>query len=245
MKNIRLPLGVGAVCLAFLLLFHTNTVAEEFSYENMTRARMKLDPAFDFEAYAESYMRCFRPVVYKTYRNDEFQFRDKKLETIQLMKKAAEQFSPDTRMSLLTDLTLGEYDFDNSAFPIVESTGRHFWYTPSPGSEGDLPRRYEIYFDNRELIATMPLPEDKARELIARRRSRSGSVNRSVEATIIFTVTKMKNSSDEFYTTIQSATIYEDKNRTRQLYRIVKPQDKVSEKVESGQEERQRQTPTR
>lgn len=196
--------------------------AEEFSYRNLTSARMKLDKHFDFEANADSYMQAFRYDIYKAYRNDEFQFRRKLSETVEMMKEAAEQFSLDSEMTLNVRLTLGNYDFDNQEFPIIEMNGSNYWYKNCPYHRGNLPSSYSVHLTNKSLVRSIPMSERNAEAFIAARKTSYGSVNRTIEGVIRFKIVKLRGEKNEFDVEVQSARFFADEARTRMLHSVVK-----------------------
>lgn len=196
--------------------------AEEFSYRNLTSARMKLDKHFDFEANAASYMQAFRYDIYKAYRNDEFQFRRKLSETKEMMKEAAEQFSLDSEMTLNVRLTLGNYNFDNQEFPIIEMNGSNYWYKNCPYHRGNLPSSYSVHLTNKSLVRSIPMSEWNAEAFIAARKTSYGSVNRTIEGIIRFKIVRLRGDKNEFDVEVQSAKFFADEARTRMLHSVVK-----------------------
>ena len=98
-------------------------------------ARMKLDKFFDYDVNAEGYMQAFRPDVYRAYRNDEFQFRRKKQETVEMMKAAAEKSPLEAVLTLKAGLRFGSYDFTPSNIPLTATYGSRtsVMYTHSEG----------------------------------------------------------------------------------------------------------------
>ena len=223
----------ATIVALFVCVAGGTAVAHDFSYDNLMIARMKMDEGFDYEAFAESYMQVFRPVVYKSYRDDEFQFRKKKKETIELMKKAAKNFDLTKDFTINTTMTLGKYDFDKQEFPVIQATDTHYWYKNRPRYGSDLPSSYKIFFSNHDLIRTVPMPEERAGEFIAQRKDRSGRINRVVQCTLKFRIERIRTSNQEFSVTIESAKFYDDKGRTRQIHQIErpkKPKKKADEK---------------
>ena len=214
------------VAITVLLVVGSSVQAESFNYENMMKARMKLDPVFDFEGTADSYMRVFRPVIFKKYNDDEFQLRAKRRETIELMRNSAERFRLETAFVMRATLTLGEYDFDAQQFPVVESDGSYHWSTRIPRYANDLPERFKIFFYNPELIHAVSMSEAAAREFIRTRKNRYGDVQRNIQTELRFTILEMKNLTDEFYVELQSAKFYADKAGTRVLYEVKKQTEK-------------------
>ena len=210
---------------------NTRANAQGFDYRSMMSARMKLDPYFDFEEYAASYMQALRPTVYQSCRNDEFQFFAKRKETMELMKRAAEAFSLDQQFTLNTTVTIGNYDFEKAAFPIVESSETHYWYTNRPKYCPKLPSKYVIFLANRELISSISMTPEMAQRFIAGRKNSYGQVNRKVEAIIRFKIRELRPERHEFNVEIVSAHFYADRNRTRLIHSVRKPEDKVQKLI--------------
>lgn len=197
--------------------------AHDFSWDNLLLSKMKIQKGFDYEAHVDSYMKVFRPVVWKRYQNDEFELEDKRRETLSLMKDRVDAFQIEEEMELNGTMTLGGYDFDNLEFPIKEATESHYWYK-SRYTSSDFPSSFSIYFSNPELIRTLPMEKDEARSFITRRKDRYGNVDRRIQMTLKFTVSKMKNAHDEFLVEIKSARFYDDKGRTRLVHQVTTPQ---------------------
>jgi hypothetical protein len=225
-RSIRLALVIAALTSVDPLQ------AEEFSYRNLTSARMKLDKHFDFEANADSYMQAFRYDIYKAYRNDEFQFRRKLSETVGMMKEAAEQFSLDAEMTLNVRLTLGNYNFAKQDFPIIEMNGSNYWYKNCPYHRGNLPSSYSVHLTNKTLIRSIPMSERNAEAFIAARKTSYGSVNRSIEGVIRFKILKLRGEKNEFDVEVQSARFFADEARTRVLHSVVKKDESKAKKSE-------------
>lgn len=213
-----------AVTITALALVHP-LQAEEFTYRNLTSARMKLDKHFDFTANADSYMQAFRYDVYKAYRNDEFQFRKKLSETVEMMKEAAERFSLDAEMTLNVRLTLGNYNFDKQEFPIIEMNSSNYWYKNCPYHRGNLPSSYSVHLTNKSLIRSLPMSEWNAEAFIIARKSRYGDVNRTIEGVIRFKILKLRDEANEFDVEVQSAKFFSDNARTQLLHSIVKKEE--------------------
>ena len=195
---------------------------------------MKLDTSFDYEAYADSYMKVFRPVVYKTYRNDEFMLCVKRTETVGLMKRAVAAISLDTEFVLRTELSIGKYDFGQGQFPVKEASDNHYWYKSAPHYSEDLPSRFEVYLSNPELIQAIPMSEQQAQAFLASRKNRYGDINRSVHAEIRFKIVRLRNGQDEFDVEIQSAQFFDRQGSTHVLHKVQRKADEQPEETASG-----------
>lgn len=208
-----------AVFTIMFLMISANSFANDFSWDNLLLARMKIQKGFDFEAYVDSYMKVYRPVVWKRSQNDEFELEDKRLETLSLMKERVESFSVEQEMELNCSMTLKGYDFENSEFPVKEAEESYYWYKYRY-TNSDFPSKLSIYFSNPEIIRTLPMDKDAARSFISRRKDRYGNIDRTVQVSLKFKIVKLKNERDEFLVEIQSARFYDDKGRTRLVHQI-------------------------
>lgn len=206
----------------FVPLASAPVMAHDFSWENLQTASMKLNKQFDFEANVDGYMQAYRPDVWKRYRNDEFALEEKRIETIELMKKRAEKFAIDEDFVLNVRLDLGKYDFRESRFPIENMTETHYWYA-SKYSVGDLPGQFTVRFSNVSLMNAIPMAKESASDFVKRHKDSYGQVNRAVSATILFRLVELKHKDNEFVAEIQSAKVFEDTAKTRLLHEFKKP----------------------
>lgn len=207
--------------------------AHDFSWENLQTASMKLNKQFDYEAHVDGYMQAYRPDLWKRYRDDEFALEEKRVETIELMKKRAEKFSLDEDFVLNVRLDLGKYDFRESRFPIENMTENYYWYA-SKYSVGDLPGQFTVRFSNVSLLSVIPMSKESANDFVKRNKNSYGQVNRTVSATIWFRLTELKHKDSEFVAEIQSAKIYEDAAKTRLMHEFKKPPAPKKDSNESG-----------
>ena len=196
--------------------------AHDFSWENLQTASMKLNKQFDFEANVDGYMQAYRPDIWKRYHNDEFALEEKRVETIELMKKRSEKFSLDEDFVLNVRLDLGKYDFRESRFPIENMTETHYWYV-SKYPVGDLPGQFTIRFSNVSLLNAIPMVKESANDFVKRHKDSYGQVNRAVSATILFRLVELNHKDNEFVAEIQSAKVFEDTAKTRLLHEFKKP----------------------
>lgn len=208
---------IMTILIPGLLLPALRGQAHDFSWDNFLLARMKLDKGFDYRAHADSYMQVFRPTVWKTYKNDEFELEDKRNETVDLMKSRVDDFSLDETFTLNTRLEIGKYDFDQNSFPVENMSENHYWYEYKY-SNADFPSTFKVYLSNTEVLSAIPMEKSVASDFVKRRRDRYGNINRYLHATIKFKIVKLKNGRDEFVGEIQSAKIFDDEGRTRVVY---------------------------
>ena len=200
----------------------TETMAHDFTWENLLYAKVKLDKDFDFDTYVDDYLIAFRLAVWKRYRNDEFQLAKKRAEALRIFRERVDDFDLNQDFVIRANLTIGKYDFKRSAFPIEEATERHYWHEHRyTGSE--FPDDINVFFKNPELIGYVRVPPDAAERFLSTRKNRRGDVNRQVFANIRIRVCSMKNERNELWSEIRWAQFFSDNKRTALLYETPKP----------------------
>lgn len=155
-------------------------MSAEFSYDEVLPVYLKLDKSLIVDDLVVSYMEKYRPEVWRKYKDDEFEFKEKKAETLRFMKERIAAANPDVPFTILTNFSFGEYKFETEKFEF------------SPFSEGlyfsvsyccnELPRKIDVFFLNPDIVDGIPMPKDAARQFLASRKSQYGDIDRNVTA---------------------------------------------------------------
>ena len=198
------------LCALLFFTYSSSILAHDLSWDNLMLASVKLQSNFDYEANVTSYMKLYRPDVWKKYRNDEFMFHDKKQETIEIMKKNFASFSLDEEFVTYTTLKFEDYDFSNEEFP-VKSLSETTYFSKSIWRSGSFPKTYKVFLTNPDKVKNLSMPKDRAREFLQSRKSKvTGRVNRKVYLRLKFKVKSLKNGKDELLAEITEAKFYKD-----------------------------------
>jgi hypothetical protein len=209
------------------------TTPHDFNWENLLYATIKLDKDFDFEAHIDDYLIAFRPAVWKQYRNDEFRLAEKRAEALRAFRERVGEFDMNQEFLILTSLTFGKYDFERSVFPIDQANENHYWYEYRY-TDTEFPRRIMVFFKNPGLIGQIPMAADAAEEFLAARKSRGGSVDRRVYASIRVRVDSVKSRPGELWSEVRWAQFFSDRGRERLLYETPKPPPAEARKTEES-----------
>lgn len=209
------------------------TTPHDFNWENLLYATIKLDKDFDFEAHVDDYLMAFRSAVWKQYRNDEFRLAEKRADALRVFRERVGEFDIDREFLILTSLTFGKYDFERSVFPIDQANENHFWYEYRYTGT-DFPHKIMVFFKNPRLIGQIPMAADAAEEFLAARKSRSGSVDRRVYASIRVRVVSVKSRPNELWSEIRWAQFFSDSGREKLLCETPKPPPAKPRKTEES-----------
>jgi hypothetical protein len=213
----------SVMCLALLIAPGRGAEPEpyEFKWETLLYATIKLDKKFDYTEHADGLMQALRPSVWASARDNEFQLTKERKATIAQVQESVEAFSLDRDILLHPSLELGKYDFDKKAFPVENMSATQYWYA-NANVGGSLPYSFHVYFTNRELLAWVPMDEEKAEAFIKRRTTKYGGVDRHVKASVQLRVVRLRDNGGELAGEIQSATVFEDANMTHTVFEVKK-----------------------
>ena len=216
----------------------TGQPVHEFRWHNLLLARDKVDDNFTLDDYVDDYMQSTRKRVWEQARNDEFQLQRKRAETLAIIKKRLSDFEMDRDFMLKTQLTFQSYDFKNEMFPIKEATESNYWYAYSDEYSDDLPSRIEVYLTDPKMISGIPMDMQAAERFVTSRKTRNGSIDRRVYASIRLRITGVRSSGD-LNAEVRWAQLFSDSGRTRLLYET--PKSPMTEKADPGGNERDSQ----
>lgn len=204
-----------AAAVASTLLFTSSASAiNDFSWTNLMLASVKLNSNFDYETYVDSYMKEYRNPVYKRYRNDEFNMRTKRAETIEMMKERIRNFDLDEPFIINTSVEMGKYNFDTESFPIQGIGANSYFYERNYA--GDFPNTYKVRFSNFELIGDIEMAPGEAEDFIAQRKDSYGSINRKLPIRLKFKIVD-REANDMLIAEFIEVKVYEERNFSKTL----------------------------
>lgn len=196
-------------------LFTSNvSAANDFSWTNLMLASVKLNPNFDYQTYVDSYMEEYRNPVYKRYRNDEFNMRSKREETIEIMKERVRNFDLDEEFIINTSVEMGKYNFEDELFPVQGIGANSYFYERNHA--GEFPYRYKVKFSNFDLIGDIEMEPNEAEAFIDQRKNNYGSINRELPIQLKFKIVD-RESDDTLIAKLVDATVYQDRNYSKEL----------------------------
>ncbi|ELQ9312218.1 DUF4852 domain-containing protein [Serratia marcescens] len=175
------------------LLLSGSVMAYDFSYDNTLIAYLKLNENVKPQDVVDGYMNMYRPTVWQKSHNDEFEMEDKRKETIDIIKKKISDMDLNKSFTIMTLLQFGDYDFSKKAFAFTPLTGNAYYHVDKCCYSG-ITNTVNVFFDNGDIVNGFPMSEDKAKQFLATRKDKQGSVNRRVFSVIDFT---MKESTEE------------------------------------------------
>ena len=175
-----------------LLAAAVPTHAADFSYHLMLTDDSKLNRYFDFESSVDDFMQCLRRPLWERIRSDEFELQGKRAETLAMMKTEAASADLDEPVRIVTNVDFGDYDFGKQRFALHPFTDATFFTATAPCSVSALPATIRLFFSNPGILDGLPMSTAKAKAFLDGRRSQAGSVDRRLEATVTFKVTRMK-----------------------------------------------------
>lgn len=201
--------------LFVIFLISPTLLAHDFSYDNLLTASIKLDPAFDFEAHVDSYMKRYRNDIWKRYHEDEFELEDKRTESLSLWRSQVSSFDLGESFTLVTSFQIKDYDFEKQQFPL-DSISPTTYFRESITWNYTLPATIRVFFDNSEIIGDLSMPKDEAKKFLQGRKDRYGNINRDITAVIEFTLQRLK-SKNEIIAHIKSVKLYEGDSNSRMI----------------------------
>jgi len=174
----------------------SNVSAHEFNWDNLAFASIKLDKNYDVEANVDWYMEEYRPDTWKSSRNDEFEFQEKREETRRIFQQRIDNFDVNQTFVLRASFDLRDYDFSNQEFPVERSGPDSFWYEYSGKSSETLPSRLKVFMKNHEFVSAVPMSRDAAKAFIQSRKDRNGGIDRKVYAIVEFRLIKLRTEGE-------------------------------------------------
>ena len=178
------------VALAMLASAPAN--AADFNYRLLLTDTAHLNRYFDFDSSVDDFMKCFRGPLWTRVQNDEFQLEAKRAETLAQMKAEAASANLDAPVQLVTNVTFGDYDIGKQRFALRPLSDASYYNATAPCSVSALPGEIRVFFSNPGVLDGLPMPADKAKAFLDGRKTPYGSVDRALQATITFKVTRMK-----------------------------------------------------
>lgn len=180
------------LAIGLLLASATPSRAADFSYRLLLGDTAKLDKYFDYESAVDDYMQCFRNPLWTRVRGDEFQLQAKRAETLAMMRAEAAEADLGAPVQLVTDVTFGDYDFTRERFALRPLSDATFYNATAPCPVTVFPQSIRVFFSNPGILDGLPMPAARAKAFLDGRKNAYGTVDRTLQATITFRVTRLK-----------------------------------------------------
>ena len=188
--------------IALFVTFSLTAYCSDLSWDNLTNAYIGFTEDFDSPAKADCYMAFFRPEIWTSVRNDEFELNNERAKTIQLMKEKSELAKKKNHFVIDIDYQFGQYDFENGVFKVQLSdhSAKH-WLTENrkisiPNEYGlrlngikrfCLPFTYTVEIVDPYVplnYGFLRMDNESAKNFLQTRKDKIGRVDRAIYATI-------------------------------------------------------------
>lgn len=203
----------------------------DFNYHDVSMSALKLGiehHRFETKAVStDQLVAYFMPNFYQNESNNEFAMHGVRPEAVKKAKEALRTASATGPYVIRTNMSFGKYNFASHKFPLDGLNRRTYFYVRgSSVSGGPWPAfEYDIFFNNPDIAATLPMSEKKAAAFI-QSRTQYGMVNRSVYAVITMSIKRFKNttlstspeSTQQLIAHIDSIRLYGSQNERHLLY---------------------------
>ena len=115
-----------------LIAFSINVFSHEFIGENLMLSEIKIGMAihktdYPYARFVDEYMRLNKTDIWSKYRDNEFEFEEKKTESIALMKNIVDSFTLDEEFTINTTFELSKYNFKTESFPLSSLSKKSFF----------------------------------------------------------------------------------------------------------------------
>lgn len=196
----------------FLLLLFSfmlicfKSMAYDFNYDNVFIAYLKLNNSIKPRNIADDYMKVYSEDVWDGMKGNEAQLKNKRKETIKLIKDKVSDMDLEEEFIITTNLKFGEYDFDRESFYFQPLTRQS--YFPVLNYKGGLPAQLNVFFDNTEIVDGIPMTKDVAKSFLTRKKN-SWGIDREVAAVIKFNMIK-STKENELLGHIINVSLYEN-----------------------------------
>jgi hypothetical protein len=205
------------LCASFLV---PNAFAHDFSWDNVMLAAVKLDPAFDYQGAADTYMEIYTPEVWNSVKNDEFELQDKRDEAVKMLKDKVDSFSLDEEFVIDTAMAFKDYDFDKGVFPVEKFDPNTYFYVTNVQG-GKFAYKYQVFISNPDYVKDLDMDKNAAKGFLQSRKNSAGAVDRTIGAKLRFRITKLTK-KEKFITAnleaeIVGITTYADPQRATVL----------------------------
>ena len=166
--------------------------AADFNYRLMLTDDAPLNKYFDYESSVDDFMKCFRGPLWTRVQNDEFQLQAKRAETLEQMRSEVASADLGAPVELVTNVQFGDYDFGKQRFALRPLSDASYYNVTAPCTVMSLPAEIRVFFSNPGILDGLPMSADKAKAFLDGRKTSYGAVDRTLQATITFKVTRMK-----------------------------------------------------
>lgn len=183
-------------------------VKKDYKWVNIHYEMMK-ESDYPYKEIDNDLMALFAPAKKEKYENDEFEYRSKKQEFIEGLKKKVEDYPGRIIYTIYIPFEFGEYNFDNKIFPLDPFSSNSYIPIrfdsdqittsgiPSASGGGDyIPYTYKTFFVNPKFIPDIPMKQSKAKKFVDKRKDQYGNVNRKVFAELGVVIKGFKDSED-------------------------------------------------
>ena len=194
MRHSARLIAVLSIAAGFEVLAIRAACAYPFEYKTLFLITAKMNPLFDPDSSVDDFMQLFRPTVYNKFHGDEFAFKQKEQDTLPVMKSMIDGYDLKQPIVITTHFQVGNYDFDNKRFPIVNFDSQYF-FQAGQNCCTTIPQSIRYYLSNWTAVGGVPVPEAAAKAFVERNKV-VGGINRQVIAEI-YTVPVKVGGEDE------------------------------------------------
>lgn len=144
----------------------------------------------DLKNYVVDYMNKNHKNMYNQYRNDEFDFENKKEEVLKELIENVNSFNPDKTYVINTTSKFSDYNFTNEYFefkPLSDNT--YFsYYKTDHCYDCEYHTQVRLFFTNSEQFQDLTINKDQANKLIKSRKDKRGNIDKKVKIRIYFKI---------------------------------------------------------
>jgi hypothetical protein len=143
--------------------------------------------------FSEEALYRFHYEDYEKYKNDEFDFNGAVNKAFQELEPLVTNLSYDETYSTRVKMEIGNYDFQNSSFPI--NGWGAFEFGTFSSHKDIIFTKNNLVFINPENFSLIPVPVNMANNFIKRRKDEYGLIDRSIFAKIFFKIVNLPENS--------------------------------------------------
>jgi hypothetical protein len=135
------------------------------------------------DSYKNEYLYRFKRELYQKTHQDEFEYQKSLSIAKKEMQETIDNFDFIQDFTVLTSLNVGNYNFDNSVFPLTEEQLILSIVELNPFLQY---KSVNLYFPNYNEFSYIVIDSESANSFVKRRKDRFGDVNRKVYLKISF-----------------------------------------------------------
>lgn len=166
-----------------LFLLSGGVFAKEANHENLFLVQLKMSDNVNYEDVVENYIRAYRNDVWSKYHNDEFEYEEKRQETISILKEKVKNVDLSEPLKIQTRAKFGDYNFKEKAYefhPIKPGTYFKYRKKFNAGFASFYTKNMELFIDNPQVIDGIAMDKKTAKEFLNSRKNSNGYIDRSV-----------------------------------------------------------------